>query len=246
MSIFDTAGDAILRIEHDGGCGSGFHFLNPETVITNYHVIAGAENSGKPIRGYMENGVCLALKLIASSPADQHDFAVLKIQDAIPTGRTFFKPRIYKPPRRGLDVIFAGFPHGINHLLVQRAVIAGLINDDVFYIDGSINGGNSGGPIINIQNGTVIGIVTQRRFLGDADLNALGYAAEQIRARCQSIASQGAVANFMGIDFFAFSNLMAEGTILIQKVLKANANTGIGIGFSIEFVTNKCADLDLK
>jgi S1-C subfamily serine protease len=150
-----------------------------------------------------------------------------------------------KPAVRGTEVLFAGFPHGIPHLLVQRAAVAGILNDVAFYIDGSVNGGNSGGPILDTADGSVIGIVTQRRFLGAQDLQALGVAAKQIQAHCQAMAGRGGV-QIMGIDFGGFSNLMAQGMQLIQEVLEANANTGIGIGFSIEFVAAKCAQLGIQ
>ncbi len=122
--------------------------------------------------------------------------------------------------------------------------MAGLESHRAFYIDGSVNGGNSGGPIVDISEGTVVGIVTQRRFLGAKDLAALQKAAERIRAHCQAIAGRGSV-QIMGIDFGGFSRLMAEGMLLVREVLEANANTGIGIGFPIEFVTNKCRELGI-
>jgi hypothetical protein len=145
---------------------------------------------------------------------------------------------------RGTEVAFSGFPHGIPHLLVQRAVISGQISNDVFYIDGSVNGGNSGGPIVDISDGAVVGIITQRRFLGAQDLDKLRVAAKQLRAHCQQIAGSGSV-QIMGIDFGGFSSLMAEAMLLIQEVLEANANTGIGIGYSIRFVSEKCSEAKL-
>lgn len=114
----------------------------------------------------------------------------------------------------------------------------------MFYIDGSVNGGNSGGAIVDASDGSVIGIVTQRRFLGAQDLDALRGAAEKLRAHCQQIAGRGSV-QIMGIDFGGFSSLMAEAMLLIQEVLKANANTGIGIGYSIRFVYEKCKEANL-
>ena len=118
-------------------------------------------------------------------------------------------------------------------------MISGQINEGLFYIDGSVNGGNSGGPIVDASDGTVIGIITQRRFLGAQDLDKLRAAAEKLRAHCQQIAGRGSV-QIMGIDFGGLSSLMAEAMLLIREVLEANANTGIGIGFSIRFVSDQC------
>jgi hypothetical protein len=245
MSLTDSAASATLRIEHGDSRGSGFHFVNPVTVITNYHVISGAEKGGNAIKGITERGDIFDLELVAFSPANQRDYAVLRVRGGIPAGRSALKPKILKPLPRGIDVLFAGFPHGIPHLLVQRAVVAGLITPEIFYIDGSVNGGNSGGPIIDAEDGAVIGVVTQRRFLGAPDLEALRKAAKRIQDHCDAIADRGSV-QIMGIDFGGFSKLMAQGMILIQEVLEANANTGIGIGYAIEFAAARCAELGIE
>lgn len=241
MMPFQDVAEATVRFECGPSRGSGFHFIRPSIVVTNNHVIDGF---GAPVAAVTEDGHRLTLKLLASSGTDQHDFAIFEAEGTIPAGRLALRPKVVQAFERGLEVVFSGFPHGIPHLLVQRAVVAGLMSDQAFYIDGSVNGGNSGGPIVDITDGTVVGIVTQRRFLGGADLTKLQEAAEKIRAHCQTIAGRGSV-QIMGIDFGAFSGLMAEGMILIGEVLEANANTGIGIGFSIEYVAEKCRELGI-
>jgi len=44
----------------------------------------------------------------------------------------------------------------------------------------------------------------------------------------------------MGVDFGRFANLIANGLGAITNVLEANANTGIGIGFKIDFANQEC------
>ena len=204
---------------------------------------AGADPP-REILGVTESGQHLVLKLLSSSPANEHDYAILAAAGASPAVRAVLLPKVMDPIDRGRPVIFSGFPHGIPHLLIQAAVISGLVNERVFYIDGSVNGGNSGGPIVDPSDGRVVGIVTQRRFLGASDLAQLAKSAEQLRAHCQAIARQGSL-QIMGIDFGAVSQLMAEAMLLIRQVLEANANTGIGIGYSIHFVAERCALLGI-
>jgi len=242
MPLFQDVANATVAIRCGQSCGSGFHFLQPTIIVTNCHVIGAA---AAPIEAVTEDGTTLPLKLLASSPPGEHDYAILELQSKVSAGRHILRPKVVSPFQRGLEVLFSGFPHGIPHLLVQRAVVAGLLSDRVFYMDGSVNGGNSGGPIIDAGDGAVVGVVTQRRFLGSQDLAELQRAAEKIRAHCQAIAGRGSV-QIMGIDFGSFSGLMAEGMLLIQRVLEANANTGIGIGFSVEFVFDKCRELGIS
>lgn len=239
MSLFQDVADATLRIECGTSRGSGFQFLRPEVIITNAHVIANHHDRQTPIVGVTEDGHRVGLGLISFSPPAALDFAVLKAESELAPGRHVLYPKLLDSFPRGTEVIFSGFPHGIPHLLVQRAVISGRAGEGVFYLDGSVNGGNSGGPIVDTSDGTVIGIVTQRRFLGGQDLGQLKAAAKRLRAHCQQIAGRGTV-QIMGIDFGGFSSLMAEAMLLMQEVLEANANTGIGIGYSIRSAAKKC------
>jgi hypothetical protein len=108
-----------------------------------------------------------------------------------------------------------------------------------FYIDGSVNGGNSGGPIVDRDSGKVIGIVTQRRFLGSQDLEAMAEEAERLATHCRGIQGQGGV-SIMGIDFGSFAGMLSQSNMLLAQVLNANANTGLGIGFGIDRVAAAC------
>ncbi len=238
MNLFQNTANATVRIECGSSRGSGFHFLRSDTIVTNYHVVADA--SGVPVTAVTEDGQQMNLTLLVSSPTEEHDFAVFEVNGSVPNSRYVLKPRILHSLDRGAEIVFSGFPHGIPHLLVQSAIISGHLNDSVFYIDGSVNGGNSGGPIIDRSDGAVIGIVTQRRFLGAQDLRQLAGTANQLRSHCQRIVQGGGSVQIMGIDFGGFSRLMAEAMLLIGETLEANANTGIGIGFSIASVTRAC------
>ena len=244
MSLHQNVADATLRIECGDSRGSGFHLITPDLIISNYHVVNGFHTSGSPINGITEKGNSIGLELVGYSPIEEYDFAILRTEEDIPESQKTLSPIIVDDFQKGMDILFSGFPHGIPHLLVQDAIISGQISEDIFYIDGSVNGGNSGGPIINQDDGSVIGIVTQRRFLGSQDLENLSKSANELRKHCQIIAGRGSV-QIMGIDFGRFSQLMAEAMILIQDVIQANANTGIGIGYSIKHVLEECEELGI-
>jgi len=246
MLIHQTVANATLRIQCGSSTGSGFHFLRPDIVVTNHHVVADSERSARtPILGITEKGEVLPLDLLAFSPIDEHDYAVLQTACELPTDRTILLPKSFGKVERGIPFLFSGFPHGIPDLLVQSASIAGLLGDGVFYIDGSVNGGNSGGPIVDPSDGRVVGIVTQRRFLGAQGMAELSRNADRLRSHCQALAGRGSV-QLMGIDFGSFAQMMAQAMLLINQVLEANANTGIGIGYSIEFVSARCAHLGIS
>ena len=112
-----------------------------------------------------------------------------------------------------------------------------------FYIDGSVNGGNSGGPIVDISNMKVIGIITQRRFLTPIDLEKVNRTLEDIHKHFQKMGGRAGVI-ISGVDFGQFAQLMSRGFSIFRTILEANANTGIGIGYRIEFVTQKIKEIE--
>ena len=236
--------DATFRIECGPSSGSGFSFRHPRIVISNYHVIAPHHTGTSPIAAVTETGTRVPLRLLAHSPENQFDFALLEVEAPIPTARHVLQPRIMANVPRGVEVVFAGFPHGIPDLLVHEAIVSGPAQPQGFYIDGSVNGGNSGGPIVEKSSGQVIGIVTQRRFLGAVQLGQLRQGVAQLAQHCQAIAGQGQVV-LMGVDFGRFAQMMAQGFMVIDQILQANANSGIGIGFRIDHVNQEYDRLGL-
>ncbi len=244
MNLYREITSSTLLVQCGTSRGSGFHFIKPKFIVTNYHVVEDHLGNGNVVIASTDDGYEFELELIGSSPSNEYDFAIFRTKSKIPEGRAVLLPKILEPFEIGTELAFSGFPHGIQDLLVQRAIVSGLINDETFYIDGSVNGGNSGGPIVDISDGSVIGIVTERRFLGGADLDNLQQVARQIQDHWHRIGGRGGVV-IMGIDFGAFTSLMADAMVLIKQVLEANANTGIGIGYSIRFVSDECARLGI-
>jgi serine protease Do len=137
--------------------GSGFFFDNDGHVITNNHVIQDAEE----IAVILNDDTRLDAKVIGRDP--KTDIAVLKVE---PVAR--IQPVTFGDSddvRVGDWVIAIGNPFGFG-----GTVTAGIISargrdinagpyDDFLQSDASINRGNSGGPMFNLD-GEVIGINT--------------------------------------------------------------------------------------
>ena len=208
--------------------------MTPNIVVTNQHVVQGVDLADA--RAVTEHGEEVPLELLASSPPDEWDYAVFRIAKDLPSGRVALEPD-REGVQRGDRVVFSGFPHGVEDLLLQGATVSGPFTHKGFYIDGSVNGGNSGGPIVRESSGLVVGLVTQRRFLGGADLEQMAEDAESLRAHCEQIRASGSVV-IMGIDFGQFAGMIAKNSLLVRNLIAANANAGIGVGFEIGPVAN--------
>jgi hypothetical protein len=236
--------DATFRVECGQSAGSGFSFRHETIAVTNYHVVAPHFSAKSPIHVVTESGVRIGVNVLSHSPENLFDFAILQLQSTIPANRSVLEPRIAAPISRGTETIFAGFPHGIPDLLVHEAVVSGPSLPNGFYIDGSVNGGNSGGPIVEKATGKALGIVTQRRFFGAIQLNQLRQQVAQLGQYSQGLAGRGSVI-VMGIDFGGFANMMSQGFLVIDQILQANANSGIGVGFDIDHVNQEYGRLGL-
>jgi len=241
----DGLESATVRIECGGSSGSGFHFLRESIVLTNCHVVEAHLAKGAPVTASTEDGETSELKLLAHSPAADHDFAVLELSSSLGTGRRVLEPLEAEHTPRGAQVAFSGFPHGVRDLLVHKGFVSGPFGDLGFYIDGNVNPGNSGGPIVEFLSGKVVGIASARRFVGAQDMEAIGDECAKLIEHLQRIGSSGSAVQIMGVDFVEFARLMAQSLNLVKQALDANANTGIGIGLHIRFALDACRKLGL-
>ena len=151
--------------------GSGFIINKNGTVITNNHVIKGAEDIFVRVNGDKE----YKAKIVGTDPLS--DLAVLKIQS-----EDKFIPVKFgdsDKARIGDWVIAIGNPFGLGGTVTSGIVSArnrsiGLSRyEDFIQTDASINQGNSGGPLFNLD-GDVIGINTA--ILGQSGSIGIGFA----------------------------------------------------------------------
>ena len=153
--------------------GSGFIIRKEGIVVTNNHVIANAEDIIVRI-GDKE----YKAEVLGSDP--YADVAVLKIKDSKVVFETVNFGDSDKA-RVGDWVIAIGNPFGLGGTVTSGIISARNrdINltryDDFIQTDASINQGNSGGPLFNL-NGEVIGINTAIIAPGQAGSIGIGFA----------------------------------------------------------------------
>ena len=151
--------------------GSGFIIDAKGIVITNNHVIKGAEDIIVRVNGDKE----FKAEVIGSDPLS--DIAVLKID----TNEKFKTVKFgdSDKARIGDWVLAIGNPFGLGGTVTSGIISArnrsiGLARyEDFIQTDASINQGNSGGPLFNMD-GDVIGINTA--ILGQSGSIGIGFA----------------------------------------------------------------------
>lgn len=148
------------RQREQEGLGSGFIMSADGYVLTNEHVVGGADEITVTVTGFDQE---LPAKVVG---ADYDlDLALLKLDAGkdlpfLPLGSS-------DQIRVGNWVIAIGNPYGLDHTVTTGVISAKgrpIAVDDRQYenllqTDASINPGNSGGPLLNLQ-GEVIGINT--------------------------------------------------------------------------------------
>ncbi|MDI7775365.1 Do family serine endopeptidase [Asticcacaulis sp. EMRT-3] len=155
---FPGQGDGQPQEQEVHGAGSGF-FISPDGyVVTNNHVIDGADD----ITVKLTNNKELKATVVGRDVAT--DLAVLKVQG---TDFPFVRFELDHKPRVGDWVIAMGNPFNFSNTATAGIVSAygrdlaegGADYVDYLQIDAAINRGNSGGPTFDMY-GRVIGINT--------------------------------------------------------------------------------------
>nr|WP_245943874.1 Do family serine endopeptidase [Acuticoccus kandeliae] len=153
---FNNRGGGQERRQFSMGQGSGFLISSDGYVVTNGHVVDGAEE----VDVILQDGEVLSAEVIGVD--DKTDLALVKVSH----DKDFpFVSFADKETRVGDWVVAVGNPFGLG-----GTVTAGIVSargreigagpyDDFIQIDAPINRGNSGGPTFNL-NGNVVGVNT--------------------------------------------------------------------------------------
>lgn len=147
------------------GMGSGFLWNQQGYVVTNYHVVAGANK----IAVTMGKGKTVSARVVGGLA--RKDVAVLKIEDPealklLPNFKQF--PLADSSELQvGQQALAIGNPFGLDRTLTTGVISAlgrqipgfgGVVNN-MIQTDASVNPGNSGGPLLDSQ-GRLIGMNT--------------------------------------------------------------------------------------
>ncbi|HET7008959.1 MAG TPA: trypsin-like peptidase domain-containing protein, partial [Candidatus Binatia bacterium] len=141
-------GGAPRGPQRQSGVGSGF-IVDPDgTILTNYHVVDGAQK----LSVTLSDGKNYDAKVIGKD--QKSDIAVIKID----AGRSLPAASLGDSDRLevGEWVMAIGNPFGLDHTVTSGIVSAKGRNigqgpyDNFIQTDASINPGNSGGPLINL------------------------------------------------------------------------------------------------
>ena len=231
--------DFFYGVVPQQGQGSGFILDKAGHILTNYHVIQGA-NRG--IQVTLSNKAHYAATVLNVDKI--HDLALLKI-DA-----PHLEPVTLADSSKlqvGQRVFAIGNPFGLSGTMTQGIISSirsirganGALIDNAIQTDAAINPGNSGGPLLN-SGGQVIGINSMIFSNNGADQNAgIGFAipintAKAVLADFSRYGhvrrpSLGIVGFAIGPDLAQQMGLAADSGVLVQRVVPGGAAQRAGI-----------------
>ncbi len=153
------AGSAV---EVPAGSGSGFVWDDEGHVVTNFHVVDGAQS----LTVTLHDAKSFPAEVVGVEP--RKDIAVLRIK----APKDQLSPITVAPAKPALEVgqkaLAIGNPFGLDHTLTTGVISAvgrqvdgagGVTIRDMIQTDAAINPGNSGGPLLD-SSGRLIGMNT--------------------------------------------------------------------------------------
>lgn len=172
-----------------GGAGAGTGFLIDRErgwLLTNAHV---ATRSPSIVKVAFKDGKPIEAKRIHVDPLI--DLAVLAIPpESIPDTARQAQLACEVLPQSGTSVFAYGHPWGLS-FTASRGVVSGMswfYPSHMVQTDAVVNSGNSGGPLISLNDGRVIGINTSTYRPDDSDAGATAIGlAEPMPAICRIV-----------------------------------------------------------
>jgi S1-C subfamily serine protease len=220
------------------GQGSGFVLDKAGHILTNFHVVEGA-NRG--IEVMLSNKNRYQAKVVGQDKV--HDLALLQIN------APNLQPVTLADSSQlavGQKVYAIGNPFGLTGTMTTGIISAirpirnadGAPIEDAIQTDAAINPGNSGGPLLN-SRGEVIGINTMIASNGADQSSGIGFAipintakavlADLTRYGRVRRPSLGIVSYAIGPDLASQMGLAADSGVLIQRVIPGGAAEGAGL-----------------
>lgn len=242
--IIDAVKGAVVRVRSGGVAGTAFH-VEGGILVSAHHVIS----SPTQVDLHLPTGAKATARLATNPALASVDLAVLtpETPQSIPT----LALGNVAEARVGEEVLFAGYPLDAGMpLTFHRAMIAftgsrsfpPLINREVdcLQLDGSINLGNSGGPVVN-DRGAVIGVVNARygkltTFL-DEFLKDQSESREMLTRTGGSGRASAGVLQIGDKTYKQFDTRDAQNAFIdIVSMFQRHMNVGIGWAISSEYI----------
>ncbi len=160
---------AVMTVRAGEAQGTAFFISSEGWALTSHHVVQGHTR----VRLALHDGAELSAEVIRHNTGT--DMALLKSDCGNPCPAL---PLATTTPEPGVEINVIGSPLGLSHT-ITRGIVSGVRRTAraiMIQTDAAINQGNSGGPMIQVDNGHVVGVVTMK--ISDGATEGIGFAVD--------------------------------------------------------------------
>ncbi len=246
--FLDPFGFGGTTAETQEALGSGFVIDKAGHIVTNYHVVQGAQR----VQVSFSNNERLAAEVVGRDPAT--DLAVLQVKAQ---SRALMPLDLGNSDavRVGDAVVAIGNPLGEDRSItagivsaLQRRIFApnGAPIDNVIQTDAALNHGNSGGPLLNTR-GKVIGVNSQIQTTDGGGNIGIGFAipVNTVKNVAAQLIAKGVVEHpFVGLSARAITpqiaalfRLPVKSGLLVGRVCTSSGAANAGVRGAQQQVT---------
>ena len=244
--VIATVRAGIVRISffnaNNVRVGGGTGFLARGRLLTNHHVFLGHQGansiqlSREHLAAIILSPAAFAAALRAGSMENSFDYAILDVPHLFDGTEHQFLLELPGDRRIGDQVAMLGFPLEHENLTVHAGVISSFFQSKLtqnIQLDASVNAGNSGGPLIDPQNGAAFGMVARKATGLTALFEKLREAIEQNIQSAQQAIGIMQMGNFDPVEGFVAGQNQIRATL---AEIERQANVGIGYAISTEHI----------
>lgn len=229
----------VLKDSNGNDLGSGSGFLTDRGLVSAHHVLAAPSYYEARIQWADDDLVLerteVKSRITHESPENSWDYVLIQLDKGTYPDSYVTLRNVPFPPR-GRKVLWMGFPFGTSSLTASIGYVSAVHGGGVemMRIDGSVNRGNSGGPVFDTRSGELLGLITRAEtgYLKRQFDDLVGTLTENIRA-LQAQQGGGRIV-IGGLD--PVQALLASQSALLQvaQAIERSANVGIGFATSLK------------
>jgi S1-C subfamily serine protease len=146
---------------------------------------------------------------------EKHDIAILEYNPALAPNSESLQQIEQANVTEGMEVLFSGYPLDLSNLTTHQGILSAILKDPtgvtLYMIDGTVNPGNSGCPLLS-KDGLLVGVVNARRRENNNVLNGVE-------------GMQSGALSLYGVDI-----------VTIYKAVISNLQLGIGYAIPCSYI----------
>ena len=179
------------------------------------------------------------LELIVGSSETSHDYIVYRMPNGLNISQKHTFKLDHSLAYEGQQVLILGYPFGLPVMTSHVGYISAIYEQagvKKLVLDASVNAGNSGGPLLDLETGNVLGIVTRKHSGLSEQFDKL---IESFNENVKALSAVKGSVILSGIDPIMALRISQEQMAELSEHIRRSSNVGIGYAFSTRSLENE-------